>query len=134
MAQTYTYTTVVGGNCCYFGQVDKVIPQPGDNLLILGICDCHKIVMGKLKAGENAACGQALYFDVATEELTVTPIANAFYGISKGPVTGGANPIPLPVYVYGGFDIDQVVVAGGTVDAALKLEARGLGIFFEQRI
>ena len=134
MSTDYSYTTVVGGTCCYFGQVDKVIPQRGDNLIILGLCDCIKKVTAKLKDGETAVCGQALFMDPATGILTITPTANCFYGIAKEGVTPVAgSDCPLTVFVYGGFDVDQVVVDGGTVTPALEKEARGLGIFFEKR-
>ena len=133
MSQAYTFTHTVGGDCCWFGQVTKSIPQPQDTLVILGLCDCLKLVTAKLKAGETAVCGQALFMDPATGELTITPAANCFYGIAKSNVTGGAAAIPLAVYVYGGFDVDMVTVAGGSVTPALEKEARGLGVFFEKR-
>jgi len=134
MSTAYTYETTVGDKCCYFGQVDKVIPQPGDGLLILGLCECFQVVTAKVKAGEDIECGQALYMDVATEELTKTPIANAFYGIAKEPVMGGAEPCPVTVYIKGGFDEDQIVIDGGAVDGAFRLAARGLGIILKKRV
>lgn len=136
MTQTYEYTTRVGGLCCYFGQEDKVIPQPGDNLLILDLCQCPMKVTGKLKADEGAVCGQALFFDPADGCLTGTPTVDCFYGIAKETVMATpGEKCPVTVYTQGGFDVDQVTVDGtlGDVSFALQKEARGLGIYFEKR-
>lgn len=137
MSELYTYETRVGGLCCYFGQEDKVIPQPGDRLLNLNICQCVMKVTAKLKEGEAAVCGQALFMDPADGCLTVTPTADCFYGIAKENVTPVADEkCPVTVYTQGGFNTPLVTVDGtlGAVTPALAKEARGVGIYFEARV
>lgn len=137
MSEAYTYEVRVGGLCCYFGQEDKVIPQPGDSLVILGLCDCIKKVTAKLKDGDNAVCGQALFMDPASGVLTITPAADCFYGIAKGAVTAVAgSDLPITVYTAGGFNTQMVTVDAtlGAVTPALAKEARGVGIYFEARV
>ena len=137
MSEAYEYTVRVGGLCCYFGQEDKEIPQPGNNLLIMNLCQCLSKVTGKLKDGESAVCGQALYMDPADACLTITPAPDCFYGIAKEGVTAvPGEKCPLTVYTSGGFDIEQVTVDAtlGAVTPALIKEARGCGIYFETRV
>lgn len=134
--QQYSYTTVVGGNCCFYGQVDLVIPQPGDNLLILDPCQCAQKVMGKLKAGETAVCGQVLAIDPATGELTVDDSdLTCIYGIAKEDVTAGADATPIVVYVTGAFDIDQVTSTANAPlpNPMLEKALRGVNIYLKKR-
>lgn len=137
MSEAYTYEVTVGDLCCApAGQVDKPIPQIGDSLNVTGLCDHMQKTTEKLKDGDSAVCGQALFMDPATGVLTITPAADCFYGISMHGVSAVAgSDCPITVFVSGGFNTSKVTVDAtlGAVTPALAKEARGVGIYFQAR-